>query len=469
MMRSITQVLFAGLLIVWLSGLGSCANMIPPSGGPKDSLPPRLMAASPKDSAVNVNTHKVTLVFDEFVSLDNAFANLIVSPSLKNQPNITSKLNTVTITIKDTMDPNTTYAFNFGNSVVDVNERNVAKDLTYVISTGPTIDTNSYYGKVLMAETGKVDSADITAVLYQDLSDSAVYKKAPRYYTRLNGRGEFEFHFLPAGSFNVYAIDKKSYNRTYTDSSFLFAFRSAPVVVGAAGTKPDTLYAYQAYKKTESYGGGTTVKQLPVKEDKRLRYSVELDNGQQDVLGSMQLAFARRLTTFDSTKIGLYDTSFHLLTGYSVSLDSSKSRITVKYPWKYASPYRLLIAKDAVADSAGTTLSKADTLRFYTKKETDYGSVRLRFTNLDLSKHPILQFVQGDKMVDSFPLTQPDFYRKVYHPGNYDMRILYDANNNGKWDPGQFLPNKRQPEVIVLISRQLNVRGNWDNEITVVL
>lgn len=466
MKRSITQVLFAGLLIVWLIGLGSCANMVPPGGGPRDSLPPRLVKALPKDSAINAATHKVTLVFDEFITLDNAFTNLIVSPALKNQPLATAKLNDLTLTIKDTLETNTTYSFNFGNAVKDVNEGNIARDFTYVLSTGPTLDTNTYRGKVLVAETGKADSADIIVILHKDLSDSAAYKKTPRYYTRLNGKGEFQFKYLPAGAFAVYAMDKKSYNKTYTDSSYLFAFRNAPVVI-SANTPLDTLYAYQAYKK-EAIAGVSPVK-LPNKDDKRLRYTIDLEGGLQDVLSTLNLGFQHKLSTFDSTKIGLYDTSFNRLPGYTVSLDSSKKKITIHYPWKYSTPYRLLVAKDAVADSAGTTLSKADTLRFFSKKEMDYGSVRLRFTNLDLSKHPVLQFAINDKVVDSFPITQTEFYRKVYRPGNYDMRILYDLNNNGKWDAGQFLPNKRQPEVIILISRQLSVRGNWDNEVNVVL
>lgn len=468
-MNRITQVFFAGLLIIWLAGLGSCANIVPPGGGPRDSLPPRLVMATPKDSAVNVNTHKAVLVFDEFIALDNAFANLIVSPSLKTPANATSKLRELTIQIKDTLDANTTYAFDFGNAIQDVNERNIAKDFVYVFSTGPILDTNSYRGKVLVAETGKPDSANIIVILQRDLSDSAVYKTAPRYYTRLNGKGEFYFKYLPPGSFNVYAIDKRSYNKTYTDSSYLFGFRDSPVTVNA-GTRPDTLYAYQAYKRTEpGGGGGTSPLKLPNRDDKRLRYSVELENGQQDILSDLKLTFQRKLTTFDSSKIALYDTSYNLLKGYAISIDSNKTHITVKYPWKFSSPYRLLIAKDAVADSSGITLAKADTIRFATKKETDYGSIRLRFTNLDLSKHPVLQFVQSETVVDSFPITQADFYRKVYKPGSYNMRILYDLNNNGKWDPGQFLPNKRQPEIIVLVGGQLTVRGNWDNEVNIVL
>jgi hypothetical protein len=468
MKSRITQVICMVLSITWLIGLGSCANMIPPGGGPRDSLAPVLVRASPEYGAKNVSPHKLVLEFDEFITLDNAFTNLIVSPALKTQPPATSKLRELTVVIKDTLDPNTTYTFDFGNAIKDVNEGNIAKDLMYVFSTGSSIDTNTYHGKVMMAETGKTDSANIFVILHRDLSDSAVYKIPPRYYTRVNGKGEFQFTFLPAGAFAVYVIDRKSFMKTYSDSSFLFAFRNSPVSVSTS-TGYDTLYAYQAYKKDASSSGVTNPVKAPNRDDKRLRYSIELDNGTQDLLTDLHLNFQRKLTSFDSSKIGLYDTSYRLLTGYAVSIDSSRTKISLRYPWKQFTPYRLLIAKDAVADSTGTTLSKADTLRFSTKKETDYGSIRLRFTNLDLSRHPVLQFVVSDRVVDSFPITQPEFYRKMYLPGSYNLRILYDTNNNGKWDPGQFLPNKRQPEVIILINRQLSVRGNWDNETNIVL
>jgi hypothetical protein len=95
-------------------------------------------------------------------------------------------------------------------------------------------------------------------------------------------------------------------------------------------------------------------------------------------------------------------------------LDTGKTKVSLSYKWKESTPFRLIIAKDAVSDSAGITLAKADTIRFITKKETDYGSIRLRFTNLDLSKNPVLQFVQNENVVESFRLNQNDLIRKLY-------------------------------------------------------
>lgn len=455
-------------ITAWIAGLPSCANIIPPGGGPRDSLPPRLISALPKDSAVNVNTRNITLTFDEYVTLQSAFENLIASPVLKYAPLVDYKLKNVTIKLKDTLEPNTTYSFDFGEAIRDVNEGNIARGLHYVFSTGKTVDFNSYSGKVILAEKGKTDST-LIVILHKNLSDSAVAKENPRYYTRINGKGEFTFRNLPRGEFAVYVVSSRL-SKKYDDSTSLFAFRNSPVNING-NTPNDTLYAYEQVKrKPAATPTASAAKPSPVnKEDKRLKYSLNLDNGQQDLLSGLTLTFNRKLANFDSTKFILYDTSFHQLSGYSFSLDTNKKKVMVSYPWKESVHFRLLIAKDAIADSAGTTLTKADTIRFVTKRESDYGSIRIRFTNLDLSKNPVLQFITGDNIVESVPLTQPEFLRKRYHPGGYELRILYDTNKNGVWDTGKFFGAKRQPEVVYAIPKQIAIRANWDNEVTIPL
>ncbi|PZP46865.1 MAG: hypothetical protein DI598_11610, partial [Pseudopedobacter saltans] len=189
-------------IIVQLSG---CAVMIPPSGGPKDSLPPILIAADPKDSALHFTGDKIVLTFDEYVQVDNAQQNLIVSPNPKKQPNVTSKLKTVTITIKDTLKPNTTYALNFGNSIKDVNEGNIFRNFTYAFSTGDHLDTDSITGKVILAQTGTIDTS-LIVLLHRNLNDTAVKKTRPDYYTTLDSGGNFRLRFLPVGDYNIFVL-----------------------------------------------------------------------------------------------------------------------------------------------------------------------------------------------------------------------------------------------------------------------
>jgi len=159
------------------------------------------------------------------------------------------------------------------------------------------------------------------------------------------------------------------------------------------------------------------------------------------------LSFNRKIKQWDSSKIRLLDTLYQPVSGYRISMDSTQTKFSLQYPWKEKTHFRVIIEKDAFSDTAGIGLTKADSARFVTKKEAEYGSFRLRFTNLDLSQHPVLQLIQESKIIESIPLTGPDYIRKRYRPGEYELRILLDKNQNGVWDPGSY-KLKLQPELV---------------------
>src|SRR5689334_2338111 len=110
-------IIFSIFKLVVLPG---CANIVPPQGGFRDSLPPVLTKVNPADSSVNVTGKKINFTFDEYVTVENFSQNLMVSPIPKIPPTYLSKLNTVTVTLKDTLEPNTTYTLNFGDAIKDV-------------------------------------------------------------------------------------------------------------------------------------------------------------------------------------------------------------------------------------------------------------------------------------------------------------------------------------------------------------
>ena len=455
------------LCLVIMIMANSCANMIPPSGGPRDSLPPRLVIANPKDSATNVKTKNILLTFDEFVSLQNT-ENIIYAPVPKNLPQVDYKLRNVTVRFKDSLEENTTYSIDFGNSIIDVNESNVAKNFRYVFSTGPTIDFHTYEGKVLVAETGKVDST-LIVVLHKNTSDSAIKKLSPRFFTRIDGKGAFKFNNLPSGTFAAYVVNGKSYNKTF-DSSSLFAFRDSLVQIGSNSNRIDTFYAFTQSITTDKKATDPSSGLPPsLRDDKRLRYIVILDNGMQDLLSDFKMVFNRKVFSLDTGKVRLTDNDDVLQKGYTVALDSLRKTFTLRYPWKENTTYKLVIQKDAALDSNATSLPKTDTLLLSIRKETEYGSVRFRFLNVDTSKHAVLQLFQNDEQVASYPINQNDIQIRRFKPGSYELRILYDENKNGKWDTGSFTPIKKQPEKVFYIPRQLNIRANWDNETTIAL
>lgn len=443
----------------------SCVNIIPPSGGDRDSLPPVLVSAIPKDSAINVSPKLITLTFDEFVSLQDVNSNLIVSPTLKDNPIVDNKLKNVTIKFKDSLEANTTYSLNFGNAIKDVNEGNVIKNFRFVFSTGNTIDNFSYRGKVVLAEKGTVDST-LIVLLHNNTSDTAIYKNRPRYFTRINGKGVFEFNNLSGGYYTAYVLPN-DFSKKYDDSTKLFAFRTEPLLINSK-TITDTFYVFEAFKR-KTATTSTTSATTASKTDTRLKYTHNLDNGNQDLLSPLELKFGKPIKKIDSSKLLFTDSGFNPVKPSRISLDSTRTILSLHFPWKEQTRFNLILLKDALEDTAGIGLVKADTLKFITKKETEYGSIRLRFNNINLQKNPILQFIQSDKIIESVPLTSNELIRKLFKSGSFEMRILYDTNKNGVWDTGAFGKVKRQPEIVQLISKPLSVRANWDNEVNIEL
>src|SRR5215203_551216 len=452
------------LKIVVLSG---CANIIPPTGGDRDSLPPRLVKVTPPDASTNFSKKTITFTFDEYITEpQDFFKNLIVSPTYVKAPVYEVKLRTLTINIKDTLEPNTTYYYNFGDAIKDVNEGNVLHDFSYIFTTGNIIDTLQLAGKVLLAETGGTDST-LYVMLYKSGVDSAVINDRPRYVARVDGKGNFRFLYLPSGTYFIYVMNE---GRLYSERS-LFGFSDSAVEI-KPNAPPVTIYAFVETKEqtpvsTLNFGGGN---RPGVKSDeRRLRFSTNLSGNAQDLLGDFNLKFEQPLRNFDSTKLQLSTDSAFNSAGGRWQMDSLKKNLALKINWKENTLYHLILDKDFAEDSSRRKLLKTDTISFTTRKQADYGSLKISFTNIDLSKNPVLQVSQNGTVVKTFPLSAAELYRPLFNPGEYELSILYDENKNGHWDPGKFFGGKKQPELVKPLNKKITVRPNWDNEFEITL
>ena len=344
-------ILFVIQQIVVLPG---CANMIPPQGGPKDSLPPQLIKASPGDSTRNFTGSRITFSFNEFVDLQNIQENLLVSPSPQKKPAVDFKLNTVTVRINDSLESNTTYSLNFGNAIKDYSEGNVIKGFTYIFSTGNYIDSLELHGKIVLAETGKTDST-LIVILHTNAGDSAVVNENPRYISKPDGKGNFVFKNLPAKTFYLYALKDEGGTHRYFNDKQLFAFADSPVVARSK-SEPVTLYAYASKPATlqtiiQSLNIGNQKKATAEKADKRLKYQTNLINKQQDLQGNFIMTFDQPLRLFDSSKIRLYtDSAFNPVTTYKFEKDSSNKKLNLTVTWKENTLYHIILDKDFADD-----------------------------------------------------------------------------------------------------------------------
>ena len=460
----------AAILIGSVLGGTGCANIIPPAGGPRDSLPPILLRASPPDSTLNFRGNRIVLEFDEFIDAQNT-QSVLLTPYPLRPPRFEPRLRTLTITLQDTLEPNTTYTINFGEAIKDVNEGNVLRNFDYTFSTGAALDSLSFSGNVVLAETGAVDT-NMVAVLYRNLDDSALVKDRPRYIAKLNRSGSFQFRNLPSGTFALYAYGDAN-SRSYSGRNQLFAFADSPIVV-RSGAAPVTLYAFREGQPgtpaTPAFGGGTPgSNRLRAGAENRLQFSTNISSNTLDLLSPLVLTFEQPLRTFDSTRIRLTQDSTFTPVASSATLDTTSRRLTVRTDWKEGTRYQLILDQAFAEDTLGRRLLKTDTLTFATRKATEYGSLSIRLRNIDLSLNPVLQFVQNNNVVLSAPIPSGTFSQALFLPGDYELRVLYDRNGNGKWDPGQFFGGKRQPELVKPIERRVNVKANWDNEFEVAL
>lgn len=457
-------VFFKGILpiVIFASMFTSCANIIPPSGGAKDTIAPSLIAAFPKDSSLNFTSKKITLTFNEYVEAKDIQQNVIINPLPINLPTIEYKLQNVLISLKDTLEPNTTYTINFGNAIKDINEGNITNNKTYTFSTGKKIDNSKIGGKVILARDGKIDST-LIVVLHPNLNDSAVTKLRPKYLTKLNSEGAFLFTNLPKTTFNIFVLPN-DYSKKYDDTTKLFGYLNTPVAASDTPTQ-NTIYVY---REAEPAKQNTTQKlEQPdkSKEDKRLKYSLSLNNNKYDVLdSSLQIIFSRNIVLKNIDSIALVDTNYQKMQGYSLKLDSNKTNLSLKYNFQLNTKYILVLNKTAVADTNGMVLSKADTIRFLSFKQEDYGTVKLRINAT--MENTVLQIFKDDKLQMSVPITTKEIKQNLFRAGEYEVRILTDDNKNNIWDTGNY-KQKKQPEKVITIKNKLIVRANWDNEMDI--
>jgi hypothetical protein len=337
------------------------------------------------------------------------------------------------------------------------------KDFVYTFSTGPALDSLTLDGRVILAETGEIDST-LIAVLHRDLTDSAVYRNRPKYAVRLDRNGRFHFKNLPADTFALYVIGDAGLSKKYMNPNQLFAFPDKPVIAG----KTDSLliYAYREEEKKSAPPPSAAFK--PGGNDRRLRFATAPPS-QQDLLENYELSFSVPLRNIDSSKIQLTTDSIFAPVRYSLSLDSTRKKIELRSQWKENTRYNLVLDKDFATDTTGRQLLKSDTVFFTTKKAAEYGNLALKIRNVDSTLNPVLLFVQNGKVVKSVSIRSGSFQQVLFPPGEYALRVLYDRNNNGKWDPGQFFKVRRQPEIVKTISQTIVVKPNWENEFDVVL
>ena len=223
------------LLLFTLALVAACARMGNPDGGWYDETPPRVVGASPTEKSTGVKTRKLHIRFNEFIKIENATENVVVSPPQLETPDIKAGGKSIDIELKDSLKANTTYTVDFSDAITDNNEGNPLGNYTYSFSTGEHIDTMEVSGWVLAAENLEPVKG-ILVGLYANLADSAFCTQPMLRVAKTDGRGHFVIRGIAPGKYRVYALQDVDGDYHLTQKGEEMAFNREIIV---PSSKPD--------------------------------------------------------------------------------------------------------------------------------------------------------------------------------------------------------------------------------------
>ena len=521
------------IIAVFLLSTIQCAKRASPTGGPKDSIPPVLINASPKLNTTYFNKDEFNLNFDEYVELKDITKQLIISPPLNSSQYkvypVTGASKKVTLKLLDSLLDNTTYTFNFGESIVDFNESNPSSYLTYTLSTGPTIDSLYIRGRITDAferETERFISLQLYPV-DSIIADTMIYSQKPLYVTNTLDTTIYRFQNLRAGKYAIIALEDKAGNYFFDQNMDKIGYKEQLIelpkdsIIDLRLFKErtnffwDKPYFVNDHHIVLSYYGDREEEPFKMisdvpdnfeslvtqsRETDSLNYwfkGAELDSLQFEfnIKDSLQIKTVQfknpipdSLLIDKSTKGSLriqdkYEIKSNLpivevnseqliVTNVdtiqipaSLKIEENYDRITVDFEVIPNDRYEITLLPKALIDFWGNT---NDTLvyRTSTKKIEDYGNIFLRVKHESPHSY-IIELLKNDEVVRRYdtPAEGNNFRFELLDPGKYSVRLIEDANKNKQWDTGSYL-DKIQPEKVIYYWKEIDLRANWDmNEI----
>lgn len=236
----------------------NCARVSSPDGGPEDETPPKLLSSVPKDQQINYTGKTITLNFDEFVTTQAIESNLIITPKIKSSFKTRVKKRKVNLMFNEAWAENTTYNINFGNTIQDLNNKNIPPNLNLSFSTGNYIDSLQITGTITdLYSKEPVENALVS--LYTASDTLNITTGAASYYARTDTSGIYQFKNLPNGEYLIYATVDKNNNQ------------KADVEKESYGFNTDTLRLTQNLSEIDFDLQRLNTKPLKVKKARHIR------------------------------------------------------------------------------------------------------------------------------------------------------------------------------------------------------
>lgn len=506
----------------------SCAKVVTPTGGVKDTEGPKVISILPEDKKTNFITKNQDIIikFDEFIQLKEVTKQIVMSPPQKEIPEFLVNGKELIIKFKEELQKNTTYTINFGNAIADNHEGITAKNIQYTFSTGSYIDSNFISGKIKNAFSN-LPAEGVIVSLYKKstFTDTTIYQFNPTYFTKTKEDGSFLIENMPIENYVLYAYKKDGIDLKYTKNDSVAIYNSV-INTGINNTKIslylikpneyktnkifDTIstqlgvYKFAVYKPTN-------FKIIGVNNEK-LYYKTLNNNNEIDTIK----VFINNITDSCKFKIITYDSSFYktiysknkskkpelilnlnaefnpldtifietstpikyinndsiiikedtnIIKPIYFNIDSNKMNIAIYFKWKESTNYSIEFKDSSLHDIFGT-YNKKITYDYNFKAFKEYGTLLLN-VDLENAKHNyIVQLLDNNsnKVIRSFNINKSTNLKMEYLNPVLGKIKIIEDLNNNGLWDNGDLESMLYPERTFISNQLINVRAYWDIE-----
>ncbi len=558
--------------------LTSCANVTPPSGGPRDTISPIRLLTIPLDKSINYNGKTIVMEYDERINVIKIKEQLIITPHIESDYEYTIKKNVIKLNFEEAFEDSTTYTLNFRESIQDITEKNPTKDNKFTFSTGSFIDSmsiNGYVKDLLTFDTLE----NIVVGIYNANDTVTIFNGSPYYFTEVDEEGYYEIENIKIGQYLLYAFrdDNKnltleSNNETYgfkkdtlnlmsdiitntidlvsldlTDLKYMTALASGKyfdinfnkylvnysvtplqkdkqVITNIAKknksirfynniTENDSIQiSFTAYDSIDNSVSDTLFVKFIQSKRKTEKFKIEVFPKSKKAIETkinLKIDFNKPIISvntdsifvqFDTTKIlAIHDSIFKwnnqkdLLT-FSIDIDKSKADTILN---------RRIKLNQLKRDSVSTTQKETKVKQQISKKKKEekklnqglqlyFGNGSFISADLDTSKtmsynynfivpqengiqiinietsyiNYIVQLVTQDFQIIKESKNEKSIIFNNIAPDKYKLRVLIDANNDGKWSQGN-MKKQIEPEPVYIYPELLIIRADWQTSLDI--
>lgn len=504
------------LFSVLLIAISSCARVIAPTGGVKDTKPPVCIKRYPENRKTNIQKKSFTLVFDEFIKQTNFKESVFVSPVIDDL-NFTYRGKKLIVSWEENLRENTTYTFQFVNCIKDYHEGNTLQQLTHSFSTGNTLDSNFISGRILNSFYPKKNKNTVIHLVNNlNFTDSTIKNSYKDYLGFSDEQGNFKIPFLPKDSFYVYVFNDENKNKKLDINEYQ-GFSEFNINSTLQDSLSNIIPLFKPYLKGNVYSVtsvdssvySVNKKDFKIKENNLQFYSEKDTFFTYTFKDSIFITIpkAKNINKIVSNKLDTFNLlkdTLHFLPSYSlltengpkgqdivielkhliknidtilVKKELKEDSIFVKPTWLNNKIYiktknrffsenerYLITIPDSNVQLISTNFYPKKQFNYSIKSSVEYASLLVEIKNVKSSK--IYQLFDAENNIIKQKITKENkiAFKNILPNKEYYFRVVLDENENGLFDTGNIYKGIN-PEEIIIYKSLLKFKPNWELEI----